>query len=114
MPWATKIKKLVPVLTTSAAVIEVSKEAQKVNLDQVPCIYYLVQFRKNKRATIWALIDLGNKVNAMTPAYAKQLSLQVQKTDVRAPKIDGSLLWTFGMVIAGFKIEDKLGRAQFF
>ena len=29
-------------------------------------------------------------------------------------KIDGSLLQTFGMVIAGFQIEDKLGKAQFF
>ena len=64
--------------------IRASKEAQKVILDQVACIYYPVQFRKNKRATIWALIDLGSKVNTMTPAYAKQLGLQVQRTDVGA------------------------------
>ena len=50
----------------------------------------------------------------MTPAYAKQLGLQVQKTYVRAQKIDGSLLQTFGMVIAGFQVEDKLSKAQFF
>ena len=50
----------------------------------------------------------------MTPAYAKQLKLQVWKTDVGAQKIDGSLLRTFGMVIAGFEIEDKLDRAWFF
>ena len=50
----------------------------------------------------------------MTPAYAKQLDLQVRKTDFRAQKIDGSLLRTFGKVIAGFQIKDKLGRAQFF
>ena len=81
---------------------EASKEAQKVILDWVPCIHYPVQFQKDKRATIWALIDLGSKVNAMTPAYAKQLGLQVQRTDIGAQKIDGSLLKTFGMVIAGF------------
>ena len=50
----------------------------------------------------------------MTLAYAKQLSLQVQKTDVGAQKIDGLLLRTFGMVIAGFQVEKKLGRARFF
>ena len=52
-----------------------SKEAQKVIvLDRFPSIYYPVQFRKDK-ATIQALIDLGSEVNAMTPAYAKQLGL---------------------------------------
>ena len=50
----------------------------------------------------------------MALAYAKQLGLEVQKTDVGAQKIDNSLLQTFGMVIAGFQVEDKLGRARFF
>ena len=83
-------------------------------LDRVLCIHYPVQFRKDKRATIRALIDSCSKVNAMTPAYAKQLGLQVRKTDVEAQKIDGSSLRTFGMVIAGFQVEDKLGKARFF
>ena len=50
----------------------------------------------------------------MTLAYAKQLGFQVRKTDVGAQKIDGLLLRTFGMVIAGFQVEDKLGKARFF
>ena len=82
-------------------------------LGRVPCIHYLVQFQKDKEV-IKALIDSGSKVNAMTLAYAKQLGLQVRKTDVGAQKIDGSLLWTFEMDILGFQIEDKLGRARFF
>ena len=114
MPGATQGKKLVSVSATSASVTEASKEAQEVILDRVPCIHYPVQFRKDKGATIRALIDLGSKFNAMTPAYAKQLGLQVRKTDVGAQKIDGSSLRTFGMVIAGFQVEDKLGRAQSF
>ena len=77
MSQATKVKKLIPVLATSASVTEASKKAQEVILDRVPCIHYPVQFRKDKRATIRALIDSGSKVNAMTPAYAKQLGLQV-------------------------------------
>ena len=50
----------------------------------------------------------------MTPAYAKQLGFQTQKTDIGAQKIDGSLLATYGMVIAAFQVIDKLGRARFF
>ena len=83
-------------------------------LNRVPGIHYLVQFQKDKGATIRALIDLDSKVNTMTPAYAKQLGFQVRKTDVGAQKIDSSLLRTFKMVIAGFQVKDKLGRARFF
>ena len=90
-----------------------NKEAQEVILDRVPCIHYPVQFQKDKEV-IKALINSGSKVIAMTPAYAKQLGLQVQKTDVGAQKIDSSSLRTFGMVIAGFQVEDKLVRARFF
>ena len=50
----------------------------------------------------------------MTPAYAKQLGLQVRKTDVGPQKFNGLSLRTFEMVIAGFQVKDKLGRAQFF
>ena len=49
----------------------------------------------------------------MTLAYASKLGLRIQKIDDGAPKIDDSLLRTFGMVIAGFQIKDKLGRARF-
>ena len=115
MSWTTQAKKLVSVPATSALVTGANKEAQEVIvLDRVPCLYYLVQFQKDKGATIWTLIDLGSKVNTMTPAYAKQLGLQIQKTDVGAQKIDGLLLQTFAMIIVGFQVEDKLGMARFF
>ena len=50
----------------------------------------------------------------MTPAYASKLSLQAHHTNVGAQKIDGSILQTFGMVLASFQVEDKLKRARFF
>ena len=102
MSQGTQAIKLVSVSATSASVTGASKQAWEVILDRVPCIYYPVQFRKDKGATIQALIDSGSEVNAMTPAYAKQLGLQVRRTDVGAQKIDCSSLRTFGMVIAGF------------
>lgn len=44
-------------------------------LKHVLCIYYPLYFKKDQ-PKIQALIDFGSKVNAMTPAYAKQLGLQ--------------------------------------
>ena len=43
-----KAKKLVSVLATSALVTDASKEVLEIILDQISCIYYLVQFCKNK------------------------------------------------------------------
>ena len=114
MSQVFQAKKLVSVLATSVLVTETIKEAYKVIVpNRLPCIYYLVQFQKDHKATIWALIDLASKVNAMTLAYAKQLGLQVQKTEVEVQKIDDSLFRTFGMVIASFQVENKLDRDDF-
>ena len=72
-------------------------------LDCVPCIHYLVQFKKDT-AEVRVLIDSGSEVNVMAPAYTKKLGLQVRKTDIDAQKIDGSTLETYGMIIAGFQV----------
>ena len=50
----------------------------------------------------------------MNPAYASRLGLRVHRIDIRAQKIDGSTLETFGMVLASFQVEDKLGKIRFF
>ena len=97
-------------MATSAPVTEASKEDDIV-LDWVPCIFYPIWFKKNE---VQALINSGSKVNAITPAYASKLGLQVRQIDVGAQKINGSTFETFGMVLASFPVEDKLGRARFF
>ena len=113
MSWATQAKKLVSVMSTSASVTGANKKTQEVILDRVPYIHYPVQFRKYKEV-IRALIGSGSKVNAIALAYASKLGLWIQVTDVKAQKIDGSLLQTFQIIITGFQVEDKLGRARFF
>ena len=50
----------------------------------------------------------------MTPTYAAKLGLKVRKTNIRAQKIDSSILKTFEIVLTDFQLEDKLGRARFF
>lgn len=38
----------------------------------------------------------------------------MQKTNIGVQKIDRSTLKIYGMVIAGFYVQDKLGRPRFF
>ena len=92
-----------------------SREAPKVRvLDRVSCIYYPVQFRKDKGKNLLALLDSGSKVNVRTPAYTAHPGLKVKMTNVGAHKIDGSSLATYGMVIAAFLVVNKLGQSRFF
>ena len=86
---------------------------EKVVLKSVPYIYYSVQFQEGQKQ-VKALLDSGSKVNAMSLAYVERLGLKTRKTNVRARKIDSSVLETFGMVIVDFRIEDKGGRPRFF
>ena len=103
------LEKLVLVSATFTPMTVTSEKALKC----VPYVYCPVQFWKDSSKTK-ALIDSESEINAISPAYAKKLGFQIRKTDVGAQKIDRSSLNTFGMVIAGFQIQDKLGRAKFF
>ena len=66
---------------------EASNKAERLIQDRVTYIHYPVQLRKDKLTTIRAFNNLGSKVNTITLAYAKQLGLQVGKTDIRAQKL---------------------------
>ena len=44
----------------------------------------------------------------------QKLGLKVQKTNVGAQKINGSILEIFEIVIADFKMKDKIDRSRFF
>ena len=61
-----------------------------------------------------ALIDSGSEVNAIHPLYAKKLDLDIQTTNMKAQKIDGTTLETFEIVIAGFSVHDKARKVCFF
>ena len=92
-----------------------NKKAPKVRvLDKVLCIYYPVQFRKDKSKNVLALLDSRSEVNVMTRAYIVHLDLKVRVTGVGAQKINRSSLATYGMLIAALQVVDKLGRSRFF
>lgn len=60
------------------------------------------------------LIDSDSKVNAMTLAYVVKLDLTIQKTSIKAEKIDGSLLAANGIASAKFLLQRILERIWFF
>ena len=80
--YLSRANKLVLLIETSLLVIETSKE-KYMSLERVPYIYYLLRFWIDTTG-IKVLVDLGNKVNAMTPAYAAKLGLKVRKTNIKA------------------------------
>ena len=102
-------KKLTSASTTFLLMAGASIEDNPLALDWVPCICYPIRFKKNE-VQVQALLNSDSEVNAITLEYASKLGLKVCPTDVRAQKIDGSIFETFGMVLASFQMDDKLGR----
>lgn len=80
---------------------------------QVLCIRYSGQFYESQ-AKAKTLINSGGKVNAIGLAYARKLGFTSQKISIRAQKIDGLALETYGMVSVSFLLQDSLGKIQFF
>ena len=79
-------------------------ENSRSNLVRVPCIRYPIHFGKK---SVLAFFDLGSKVNAIHPTFAKKLGFPIRLTDVGVQKIDGTTLNTFEMVVAAFSVTDK-------
>lgn len=80
-------------------------------LQRMPCIWYPVQFQNNKVQT---LINSDSKVNVITPAYTTKLGLNIQKTNIRAQKIDGLPIEIYSMVSASLSLQNSLERVWFF
>lgn len=81
--------------------IEANKK-NKMFLEKVLCIYYLLRFRKDKKNKIRALINLSNKINAMILGYIEKIGLKIRSTNIKAQKIDGSIIDIFEIVFASF------------
>ena len=80
-------------------------------LQYVLFIQYQIQFQNNK---VQALINFGSKINAMTLAYTIKLGFIIQKTSIRARKIDDLPPKTYGIASTRFLIQDSLEKVQFF
>ena len=81
------------------------------NFIRVLCIQYSINF---KQKFMLALLNSGNKVNAIHPTFVKELGLLIKSTNIRVQKIDGITLDIFRMVVAAFSVTDKANRVRFF
>ena len=88
-------------------------EGEYPNLARVPCIRYLITFRK-KSLPVSTLFDSDSEVNAIHPTFTQELGLLIRTTDIGAQKIDVTMLDTFGMVVIAFSVPDKANRVKFF
>ena len=83
------------------------------NIILVPCIRYPITFRK-KSVPVSVLFDSDSGINAINPTFARELGLPIRPTDVGAQKIVGTMLDTFGMVVAAFSVINKANQVRFF
>lgn len=78
-----KAKKPVAVLAISISMTE-TMEKLELELEQIPCIGYLVIFKNQTKA----IMNSESEINLMSQVFAFQLGFKVQKTNVEAQKID--------------------------
>lgn len=71
-------------------------------------IHHLLRFKKDQ-VRVQALLNSNSEVNTMAFVYVASLNIKVRLSNVRAYKIDGSNLQRFDIIIAGFKVSNKLG-----
>lgn len=69
---------------------------------KVPCIYYLISFKKNE---VQALFDIGNEIYKMILAFKSKVSLKVLFTNIKTQKIYSSTFKTFEIASTSFRIE---------
>ena len=60
------------------------------------------------------MIDSKSEVNTIYLAFIKELGLSIRSTEVRAHKIDNTILDTYKIVVAAFLVMDKTNRVRFF
>ena len=94
------------VLATSMSMTEKMEE----ELERISYIWYFVTLKD------WteALLNLKSEVNAMSQAFTSQLELKIQKTNIKAQKIDGTILNTYAFIVSIFFMSNKDDRERFF
>lgn len=55
-----------------------------------------------------ALFDSKSEVNGIHPTFIKELGLQIRPTNVRAQKINSTILNIYKMVVVAFLVTDKV------
>lgn len=83
----------------------------KTNFVQVLCIWYSITFQEK---FVLALLYSRSEVNVPYPAFAKELDISIQPTNIGIKKINSTTLNINGIVVAAFLITDKANQIRFF
>lgn len=94
-------KKLVLVSATSMSMTKATKK-DKVILEKIPYIHYPLCFCKDKKNKVQTLINSGNKINIMNLRHIAKIGLKICSTNIKAQKIDDSILQTSKIVWESF------------
>ncbi len=101
-----KRQKLVTISATSTLMTDKKTEEE---LEQIPCIWYLITFKDQTKT----LLDSGSEVSTMSKAFVQQLRLKICKTNAGAQKIDSTTLETYEIVVSTISVLDKDGKERF-
>ena len=63
---------------------------------------------------VLALFDSSSGINAIHLIFARESGLPIKPTNIKAQKINGTILDTYGMVVAAFLMKDKANWVRFF
>ena len=104
------------IVETTKAIGKDGKESEgnhSKNLAQVLYMLYPITFWK-KSMPVLALFDSGNTINTIHLTFTQELGLPIGLMDVKAQKIDGTMLDTYGMVVTAFLVKNKANQVRFF
>lgn len=111
MPVTRTRKKVVETTKIFSKNGEESKDKYLENLAQVPCIWYPITFWK-KFVPMLVFFDSDNEFNTIYPTFTQELGIRPR--DIKAQKIDSTILDIFRMVVVVFLVIDKVNRIRFF
>lgn len=63
---------------------------------------------------IQALLNFGTEINTMALVYTANQGLNISLINIGAQKVNGSNFQTFCIILASFKIDNKLYQSRFF
>lgn len=60
------------------------------------------------------LYNSNSEVNTIYLTFAQELGFSIRSTDIRAQKIDNTMLDTYRIIFAAFLVTDKVNQIRFF
>ena len=86
-------------LVSHTSILVSNNSDEEIMLKEMLCIYYAVYFQKK---WIRALLDSNSKINTINSNFVWKLAFYIRKINVKAQKMDSSILKIFVIMIVNF------------